>query len=142
MTNTRILLLGQFLLFTTLLNNGCSKMSAEEAKIRQDFSSIPSEMPIKNLGEIDFISGSPKNIELDDGQSLAITATVQIDETIQIILEYESTKRTIGSIVKKSYSEKRQFLLMPGMRCAPKLGDELAIVFRPKIIESDGEILP
>ena len=142
MTNTRILLLGQFLLFTTLLNTGCSKMSAEEAKIWQDFSSIPSEMPIKNLGEIDFISGSPKNIELDDGQSLAITATVQIDETIQIILEYESTKRTIGSIIKKSYSERRQFLLMPGMRCAPKLGDELAIVFRPKVIESDGEILP
>ena len=141
MTNAR-LLLGHFLLFTTLLITGCSKMSAEEAKIRQAFPSIPSEMPIKNLGEIDFISGSPKNIELDGGQSLAITATAQIDETIQIILEYESTKQTIGSVIKESYSESRQFLLKPGMRCAPKLGDDLAIVFHPKIIESEGETLP
>jgi hypothetical protein len=142
MTNTHVLLLGQFLLFTTLLTTSCSKMSAEEARIRRDFSSIPSELPIKNLGEIDFISGSPKNIELDDGQLLAITATAQIDGTIQIILEYESTKQTIGSIIKESYSERSQFLLKPGMRCAPKLSDDLAIVFRPKIIESDGEILP
>lgn len=141
MTNAR-LLLGHFLLFTTLLISGCSKMSAEEAEIRQEFSSIPSEMPIKNLGDIDLISGSPKNIELDGGQSLAITATAQIDETIQIVLEYESTNQTIGSIMKESYSERRQFLLKSGMRCAPKLGDELAIVFRPRIFEADGNILP
>ena len=57
-------------------------------------------------------------------------------------LEYESTKQTIGSVIKESYSESRQFLLKPGMRCAPKLGDDLAIVFLPKIIESEGETLP
>ncbi|WP_147274110.1 hypothetical protein [Bremerella cremea] len=129
-------------MFTILLGTGCSKMSAEEAKIRQAFPSIPAEMPIKNLGEIDFISGSPKKIELDGGQLLAITATAQIDKTIQIILEYQSTKHSLGSVIKQSYTESNQFLLKPGMRCAPKLGDDLAVVFLPKIIESAGETLP
>lgn len=136
MTDAR-LLLGHFLLLTTLLITGCSKMSAEEAKLRQAFPSIPLEMPIINVGEIDLISGSPKSIKLDGGQSLAITATDQIDGTIQIFLEYESIKQTIGSVIKETYSESSRFLLKPGMRCAPKLGDDLAIVFLPKIVESD-----
>lgn len=136
MTNTR-LLLGHLLLLATLLITGCSKMSAEEAKLRQAFPSIPAEMPIVNLGEIDLISGSPKSIELDGGQLLAITATDQIDGTIQIFLEYESIQQKIGSVIKKTYSESSRFLLKPGMQCAPKLGDDLAIVFLPKIIESD-----
>ncbi len=117
-------------------------MSAEEAKIRQDFSSIPSDMPIEILGEIEFVSGFPRNIELNDGQSLSITATRQLDDTIQIYLEYESTKQSVGRLVTESYSEQSQFLLRPGMRCAPKLGDDLAIVFRPRIIESDADTLP
>ncbi len=117
-------------------------MSAEEARIRQDFSSIPSDMPIKILGEIEFVSGFPRKIELNDGQSLSITATKQRDDTIQISLDYESTKQSVGSLVTESYSEQSQFLVKPGMRCAPKLRDELAIVFRPRIIESDAETLP
>ena len=117
-------------------------MSAEEAKIREDYSSIPSDMPIEILGEIEFVSGVPRNIELNYGQSLSITATTQLDDTIQISLEYESTKQSVGSLVTESYSEKSQFLLRPGMRCAPQLGDELAIVFRPRIVESDADTLP
>jgi len=142
MKATRLLIVGQFFLLTTLLITGCSKMTAEEVKIRQDFSSIPPDMPVKNLGEIQFISGTPKNIKLDDEQTLMITATAQKDETIQIILEYESTKRKVGSLIKESYSERRQFLLKPGMRCAPKLGDHIAVVFSPKFIKSEAEILP
>ncbi|WP_345324552.1 hypothetical protein [Novipirellula rosea] len=142
MQTTHLLIFGQFLVFTPLLISGCSKMSAEEAKIRQDFSSIPSDMPVEILGEIEFVSGSPRVIELKDGQSLSIMATTQLDDTIQISLEYESTKQSVGSLVTESYSEQRQFLLRPGMRCAPKLGDDLAIVFRPRIIESDADTLP
>ncbi len=129
------------LVVATLLVVGCSKMSEEEAQIRQHFSSIPSDMPVKNLGEIQFISGSPKAIELDDGQSLIITATTQPDETIQIVLEFESNKRAIGNIIKETYTHRSRFLLRPGMRCAPKLGDLLAIVFSPKIIDQEEEIL-
>ncbi|PNY37582.1 hypothetical protein C2E31_07075 [Rhodopirellula baltica] len=121
---------------------GCSKMSGEEAKIRQAFPSIPSEMPIQNLGEVSFNSGVPKKIELDDGQALQITATAQTDGPIQIIVEYEAKKQSIGSVLKESYSERKQFLLKPGMRCAPKLRDDLAIVFVPKIIEPDTKPLP
>ncbi|MCS7465758.1 hypothetical protein NZK35_03595 [Stieleria sp. ICT_E10.1] len=142
MQTTRLLIFGQFLIFTPLLISGCSKMSAEESKIREDFSSIPSDMPIEILGEIEFVSGLPRNIELNEGQSLSITATTQLDDTIQISLEYKSTKQSVGSLVTESYSEQRQFLLRPGMRCAQELGDDLAIVFRPRIIESDADTLP
>lgn len=141
MTITRLLILVPFFIFTPLLIIGCSKMSAEEAQIRMDFPSIPSGMPIENLGEIEFISGSPKNIDLADHQSLAITATSQADDTIQISLEYESTKQAAG-VFKKSYTEQSRFLIKPGMRCAPELGEDVAIVFSAKIIEAAGETLP
>lgn len=99
-------------------------------------------MPIENLGDIEFVSGSPKKIELNSGQSLVITATTQEDDTIQISLEYESTKQSVGSLVTESYTEQRQFLLRPGMRCASKLGDDLAIVFQPRVIDSDADAQP
>ena len=138
---TRLLIIGQFLITMPLLISGCSKMSAEEAEIRQDFSSIPSDMPIEILGEIEFASGIPRKIELGNGQSLSITVTAEWDDSIQISLEYESTKHSIGSFTTKSYSEKSRFLLRPGMRCAPVLGDDLAIVFRPRIVESKVDTL-
>lgn len=142
MQATRLLIFGQFLIIAPLLISGCSKMNAEEAEIRQDFSSIPSDMPIEILGEVEFVSGFPRKIELNDGQSLTITATTQPDDTIQISLEYESARQSVGRLVTESYSEQSQFLLRPGMRCAPKLGDELAIVFRPRMVGSDADTLP
>ncbi len=142
MTKAQPLIVVQVIILTILLIPACSKMTEEEAQIRQDFSSIPADMPVKNLGEVEFVSGSPKSIELNDEKSLAITATVQLDGSIQMLFEYESTERKVGGIIKESYSEQRQFLLRPGMRCAPQLGDDLVVVLRPTIIESDGDSLP
>ena len=139
MHSTRVLFLASFLILSPLLISGCSEISEAEVKIRQEFPSIPSDMPIKNLGEIEFVSGLPKEIKLDDGQFLEITATKQHDDTIQVLIEYGSTKQSVTRLVTESYSEQSKFLLKPGMRCAPKLGDDLAIVFKPRVIESDSE---
>lgn len=139
MQTTRYLLFGQLLALAPLLLSGCSEASEEELRIRQQFPSIPSDMPVENLGEIEFVSGSPKKIELNGGQSLVITATTQQDDNIQVSIEYESTKQSVTRLVTESYSEQSKFLLKPGMRCAPKLGDDLAIVFTPRVIESDSE---
>ena len=53
-------------------------MSEEEAKLREDLSSILSNMPIEHRGEIEFISGAPGEIEIDTGQSLANTAATRV----------------------------------------------------------------
>lgn len=53
-------------------------MSEEEVKLREDFSSILSDMPIEGRGEIEFISGAPGEIKIDAGQSLAITAATRV----------------------------------------------------------------
>ncbi|WP_164921711.1 hypothetical protein [Rhodopirellula baltica] len=142
MQTTRYLLLGQLLALAPLLLSGCSEASEEELRIRQQFPSIPSDMPVENLGEIEFVSGSPRVIELKDGQSLSITATAKLDDTIQVSIEYESTKQSVTRLVTESYSEQSKFLLKPGMRCAPKLGDDLAIVFKPRVIDSDADAQP
>lgn len=126
---------GLSIMLAAFLMSGYSRMSEEEAQIRNDYSSIPEEMPVRNLGNVEMISGEPIEFDLAKGRHLSITATETDDGTLEMIFNYRAASRKIGGIVKEVYTEKSRFLLRPGMRCAPKMGDDIAVVIRPKIVE-------
>lgn len=118
-----------------ILGFGCSKVSESEAEIRKEFSSIPADMPIRELGVVEFESGTAKEFEMKKGKSLSITATELNDGNIEMKFEYGATSGKAAGLVKESYSETRRFLIRPGTRCAPKMGDDVAVVIRPVIAE-------
>lgn len=129
-------IIGLSVVLATFLMTGCSRMSEEEAQARKEFSSIPDDMPVKILGDFDLVSGIAREVNPGPGSSLSITATSMDAETIEMKFDYRSTISRIGGLTKEAYTQKSRFLLRPGMRCAPKMGDDLAVVIRPKVKDS------
>ncbi len=124
--------IGAGLIMCILIGVGCARMSSSEREIRDSFSSIPDDMPIENLGSVTFAPGTPQSFDLEGGH-LSVTVTNAADGLLQVKMVYESTEKSWGGRRTESYRESSQFLLRPGMRCASKMGEEVAVILRPKL---------
>ena len=91
-------------------------------------------MPLKDLGVVELSSGTPKRVSLGTDKELMITSTMT-NALLQMNLVYESKNEIIDGKLAQNYSERSQFLLRPGMQCAPKLGQNLVVVMKPTVIQ-------
>jgi hypothetical protein len=96
--------------------------------------SIPVDMPVKDLGEIQLIAATPKRVSLGKDKDCTITATALPNDILRISLVYESSNERVDGIAADSYTERSTFLLPRGHRCAPKMGKQLMVVMRPVLI--------
>jgi hypothetical protein len=119
---------------TAVFAISCSSTTATEAKLRQDFS-IAADMPIQDLGVVELSAGTPKRVSLGKDKDLTITATVLTNDLLQMNLVYEAKDELIDGKPVQMRSERSQFLLRPGMRCAPKVGQHLVVVMKPTVIQ-------
>ena len=111
----------------------CSRTTPEEAALRREFS-IPADMPVKDLGEIQLIAATPKRVSLGKGKDCTISATALPNDILSISLVYESSNERVDGMAADSYTERSTFLLPRGHRCAPKMGKQLMVVMRPVLI--------
>ncbi|MBI1345281.1 hypothetical protein GC163_03240 [bacterium] len=116
------------------LTVGCSQTSPAEAKLRQDFS-IASDIPVQDLGVVELRAGTPKLVSLGKDKDLTITATVLAKDLLQMNLVYEAKDVMVQGQPADVYSERSQFLLRPGMRCAPNMGQHLVVVMKPTVAQ-------
>ncbi len=125
-----------FLLIAVVFLIGCGQLSEEERQIRRDFPSIPSDMPVKDLGVVEFVSGSSREFEVDSNKQLSVTATEMDDGQMEVKFDYQSTSGNPNGWHYERFTQCSQFRLRSGMRCAPKMGDDVAVVIRPVIVAS------
>ena len=110
----------------------CSKTTPEEAALRQRFS-IPADMPVKDLGEIQLIADTPKRVSLGKGKDCTISATALTNDLLRMSLIYESTAEGVDGRVD-NYTQRSTFLLHRGQQCAPKMGNQLTVVMKPVLV--------
>jgi hypothetical protein len=111
----------------------CARTTPNEAALRQRFS-IPTDMPLKDLGEIQLIAGTPKRVSLGTGKDCTISATALTNDLLRMSLVYESSNESVGGRTAENYTERSTFLLHRGQGCAPKMGKQLMVVMRPVLI--------
>jgi len=111
----------------------CSKTTPEEAALRQRFS-IPADMPVKDLGEIQLIADTPKRLSLGKGKDCTISATALTNDLLRMSLVYESANEIVDGTTAHNYTERSTFLLHRGQQCAPKMGKQLMVVMKPVLI--------
>ena len=128
-----------FLLIVVVFLIGCGQLSEAERQIRRDFSSIPSDMPVKDLGRVEFVSGSSREFEIDSNKQLSVTATELEDGQLEMKFDYQSSSEKLNGLHHKTFTQSSQFLLRPGMRCAPKMGEDVAVVIQPVIVTALSE---
>jgi hypothetical protein len=108
----------------TLLAVGCSKSSSEPtaqaANVRQ-VSSLPADMPMKDLGEIELTASTQKRVSLGNGKDCMITPTVLADGNLQMDLSVER-KGDDGKIQRLAQS---RLTARPGQQCAISVGDTM-----------------
>jgi hypothetical protein len=97
---------------------GCSKISAKEAKLRQEFS-IPADMPLRDLGVVELYPDIPKRIVLDDGRDCTITAPPLTNALLQMNVAYTAKDEVVKGRTTHNFSQRSRFLLPVGRGCAP-----------------------
>ena len=112
---------------------GCSRTSAEEAKLRRELS-IPARMAMKNLGVVELRADSPKRVSLGPGKDCIVTATMLTNGLLQMNLAYEAKDAKADGSRTNNYSQHSRFLLPAGKQCAVKFGPDLMVVMRPTLI--------
>ena len=119
---------------------GCSRMTpVGEAEVRQSFG-IPADMPMKDLGDVEFRAGIPKRVRLSAGKDCTITATVLTNGRVQMNLLYEFKGEIINGVKTQSHSERSQSVFRPesvpaGWRlCLFPKGQHFVVAMRPTII--------
>ena len=128
-----------FISLLAVLAVGCSRLTAEqEAEVRQSFG-VPADMPLKDLGEVEFRAGIAKRVRLSAGKDCVITATVLTNGLVQLNLAYESRGEVIDGVKTQSHSERSQVVFRPatvaGWRlCLPPMGQHLVVALRPIIV--------
>ncbi len=111
----------------------CSKTPPEEAALRQRFS-IPDDMPVRGLGEVQLIADTPRRVSLGKGRDCTISAAALTGDLLRMTLVYESTAEIVDGVTANHYTERSTFLLHRGQRCAPKMGKQLMVVMRPVLM--------
>lgn len=124
---------------------GCARMTPdEETEMRQAFG-IPADMPMKDLGVIEFRAGLPKRVHLGAGKDCTITATVLTNGFVQLDLLYEFTGEVRDGVKAQAQTGRSQVVFRasslwfpragcPGWLCLPGTGQDLAVALQPKII--------
>lgn len=111
----------------------CSKTPPEEAALRQRFS-IPDDMPVRDLGEVQLTAGTPRRVSLGKGRDCSISAVSLTGDLLRMTLVYESSDELVDGVTASHYTERSTFLLHRGERCAPKMGKQLMVVMRPVLM--------
>ena len=112
---------------------GCSRTSAEEARLRRELS-IPARMAMKNLGVLELRADTPKRVSLGPGKDCTVTATVLTNGLLQMNLAYEAKVEKADGSRTNNFSQRSRFLLPAGKQCAVKFGSDLMVVMRPTLI--------
>ena len=107
----------------------CSKTTPAEAALRRDFS-IPANMPVKDLGEVQLTADTPKRMSLGKGKDCTISATALTNDLLRMNLVYESANEIVDGTTTHNYTERSTFLLHRGQQCAPKMGKQLMVVMK------------
>ncbi len=121
----------------------CSKMTADvEADVRKSFG-IPADMPMKDLGAVEFRAGIPKRVRLGAGKDCTITVTVLTNGFARMNLLYESKGAVIDGVMTQAHSERSELVFRPAMvpagwrLCAgpfgERLGEPLVLAIQPVI---------
>jgi hypothetical protein len=133
-----------FIALLAALAGGCSRMTAEvEAEVRQSFG-VPADMPMKDLGDLEFHAGIPRRVRLGAGKSCTITASVLTNASVQFNLLYESRGEVIEGVEIQPYSERSQVVLTPRLLasamktkswlCFPPLRPHFVVAMQPTFI--------
>lgn len=117
----------------------CSRMTPdEEADWRKSFG-IPTDMPLKDLGEVELHVGTPKRVNIGGGEDCIITATVLTNGLVQLDLLYESKGDVIDGMKTNPYPA-QQLVFNPSKLparwrlCLPPIRPYLVVAMRPIII--------
>jgi hypothetical protein len=129
-----------FIALLAVLAVGCSRMTAEqEAEVRQSFG-VPAEMPMKDLGEVEFRAGIAKRVRLSAGKDCVVTATLLTNGLVQMNVLYEFEDEIIGGVKTPSHAEQSQSVFRPdsvpaGWRlCLFPKGQHFVVAMRPTIL--------
>lgn len=105
----------------TLFAAGCSKSSSEptaQATTVRQVSSLPADIPTKDLGEVELTASTQKRVSLGEGKECVITPTVLPDGNLQMELIVES-KAGDGKVQRLGQS---RLTARPGQQCAISVG--------------------
>ena len=122
-TNTAILVV--------MLAVGCSKNQSEPTAQGQNVrqvSSLPADMPKKDLGEVELSASILKRVSLDAGKECVITPTVLADGSLQMDLAVE-TKTADGKIQRLG---KSRITSRPGQQSGVTVGG-MMVSLTPKL---------
>jgi hypothetical protein len=110
---------------------GCSKSPSEpttQATNVRQVSSLPADMPMNDLGEVELTAHTQKRVSLGDGKDCVITTTVLADGNLQMDLLVER-KGDDGKIQRLAQSRLKA---RPGQQCAISVGDTM-VSLTPKL---------
>jgi Flp pilus assembly secretin CpaC len=111
-------------ILVALFAAGCSKSpsepTAQATNVRQ-VSSLPADMPKRDLGEVELTAQNQKRVSLGDGKACVITPTVLADGNLQMDLSIERTGDD-GKIQRLAQS---RLTARPGQQCAISVGDTM-----------------
>ena len=114
-----------------LFAGGCSKSpndrTAQTAN-PQHVLSHPTDMPMKDLGEVELADHTPKRLSLGDGKECVIISTVLANGNLQMDLSVEG-KGGDGKIQRLAQST---LTARPGQQCAISVGDTM-VSLTPKL---------
>jgi Flp pilus assembly secretin CpaC len=100
----------------------CSKSEQTgQATHFQKVSAPPANMPMKDLGEIEFTGPTQKRISLGDGKDCVITPTLLADGNIEMAVVVER-KESDGKIQQLAHS---RLTARSGQQCAVSVGDTM-----------------
>ncbi len=112
-----------------LFAGGCSK-SPNEAQTAnpQHVLSHPTDMPMKDLGEVELVNHTQKRFSLGDGKECVIISTVLANGNLQMDLSIEGK----GGDGKIQRLEQARLTARPGQQCAISVGDTM-VGLTPKL---------
>ena len=119
----------QTVVLAALLAAGCSKNpSKSTANNLQQAAAISTDLPTKDLGEVEFTAGAQKRFNLVDGEVCIISPTVLADGAIQMDLEVQS--KTANGQFKRV--DQARITQRPGQQCGILVGGML-VSLTPKL---------
>ncbi len=119
---------------------GYSRLTPVEAgEVRQSFG-VPADMPMKDVGEVQFRAGVPKRLRLGSGNYCTMTAAVLTNGSVQLNLLYEFSGEVVDGVKTQSHSERAVSVFRPDRvrgdwrLCLFPKGQHLVVAIRPVVV--------